>query len=373
MVIESLKKVLVLGAGRVGQLIAADLSQDFKVVVSDIDKSAVRLCELANVSVDIVDLSNADKLSELIEIHDPDIVVGALPSLMGYAAMETVIECCKNYVDISFMREDPRDLMMRALLAHVIVVPDCGIMPGLGNIIAGYASHHMRYCNSIDIFVGGVPKSPEPPFNYKAPFAPKDVIEEYTREARLKKDYNVFTKPALSDVEEVWIEDYKLEAFNTDGLRTLLSLSVPNLREKTLRWPGTAATMIDMLADDQFDESMLFEAWRYRECEEDITFMRIIAKGENELGGDQEIRWTMIDESDDPCNHSSMARTTAWPCAVIARMILSGRIYKQGIIMPEELGKDANLYREIIAALKIKGLDIQCHSFNNLVSMQPFC
>ncbi len=354
-------KCLVLGCGRVGSLIATDLAQDFKVVVSDIRMDAVDIVETKNVSFDRVDLLALGTLERLIEIHDPDIVVNATASTMGYGILERVIACKKDIVDISFMRQDPRDLMMRALLAHVTVVPDCGIMPGLGNIMAGYAAEQLRNCQSIEIFVGGVPKSPEPPYNYKAPFAPKDVIEEYTREARLKRDWRVIVKPALSDVEEVWIDDYRLEAFNTDGLRTLLSLNVPNLTEKTIRWPGTARQMIDMLADDQFDEAQLFEAWRYRECEEDITFMNVVAKGKTELGDDV-IRWRLIDESDDPCKHSSMARTTAFPCTVVARMIARGTINQKGVVMPEELGKDPKLYREIVDALKHKGLAIQCHS-----------
>lgn len=346
-----MKKALVLGAGRIGALIVTDLAQDMQVVVSDIDTRAMRLCELPTVTVDITDLSNIDNLKQLIETHNPDVVVGAMPSALGYQTLETVIKCRKNYVDISFMPEDPTQMFTLAAFVKATAVVDCGIMPGLGNLLAGHAYKTMKSLTHLDIFVGGIPRFPEPPYFYKAPFAPSDVMEEYTRPARLKENGEIVTYPALSNVEDLWIGDRKLETFNTDGLRTLLTLPVPNMREKTIRWPGHAAQMEAMLLEPYFKASLLYEAWRYNEGEQDITFMNVTATGD-----DGSLTWQLIDVPTD--GNSSMARTTAFPAAVVARMIANGDIRKPGVHGPEVLGEDLTVYAKIMDALKEKGLEI---------------
>lgn len=350
-----MKKALVLGAGRVGALIATDLSQDMEVVVSDIDIRATRLSELQTVTVDICDLSNTENVKRLIETHNPDVVVGAMPSVLGYQTLETVIKCHKNYVDISFMPEDPKLILFSlAAFVNVTAIVDCGVMPGLGNMIAGHAYKTMKSLTHLDIFVGGVPRFPEPPYFYKAPFAPTDVMEEYTRPARLIENGKIVTYPALSNVEDLWIGDRKLETFNTDGLRTLLTLPVPNMREKTIRWPGHAAMMQEMITEPYFKPSTLYEAWKYNEGEQDITFMNVTATGD-----DGSITWKLIDVPTD--GNSSMARTTAFPCAVVARMLANGRIKEYGVHGPEVLGRDVfgkGMFSEIMEALKGKGLDI---------------
>lgn len=358
------KKVLLLGCGRVGKQIAVDLAHDFKVVVSDINPKACSIAEVMFATFDCTDVTK--NLEELIRIHNPDLVINAMSSKVGYNIMERVIKCGKNLVDISFMKEDPRDLEMRALLNNVIVVPDCGVMPGLGSIMSGYAAEHLTNCTEIDILVGGLPRFPEPPYFYKAPFAPEDVLEEYTRPARIKRDGGIETHPAMSDVREIWIDDYKLEAFNTDGLRTLLSLPVPNLTEKTIRWPGHAEAMKEVLGDRtdlaMFDTTNLFKAWQYKDHEPDLTFLVVLARGENELGGETLLTWKLIDTPAEPWIFSSMARTTAFPATTIARLILNGHITQDGIIMPEMLGRDPKIYRAVIESLKHKGLDIQCRA-----------
>ena len=91
-------------------------------------------------------------------------------------------------------------------------------------------------------FVGGLPKNPILPYNYKAPFSPIDVVEEYTRPARIMKNSKVIIKPALTDIEQKYYSNTgMLEGFNTDGLRSILITMkhIPNMVEKTLRFPGT--------------------------------------------------------------------------------------------------------------------------------------
>lgn len=353
-----MKKILVLGCGRIGSLIAKELAKDYQVMVADSKFESLFKAASPGSGMDarLVDLSNKYKLQMTIKSYDPDIVVGALPSVFGLQTLQTIIECGKNYVDISFMPEDPRGLERSAMLAGVTVVIDMGVMPGLGNLMAGHAADKIADCDTIKIFVGGNPENPIPPYFYKAPFAPNDVIEEYTRPARLKKDWCLKTLPAMTGSEMVWTKRCKLEAFNTDGLRTLLSLPVPNMVEKTLRHPGHRDEMIKVLEDPDFDRDELFEAWKYNEGEADRTTMMVHAHGPN-TPHQEWMKWTLDDEMNSETGDSSMARTTAFPCVTVARMILEETIVTPGLLTPEYLALDH--YDEIISRLRAMGLHIE--------------
>jgi len=349
-----MSNVLVLGAGRVGRLIATELGQNCRVIVCDNNTETRTLGALPNIQVEIADLSIPAIVWMLIQRHQPDLVIGALPSVLGLQTLTTVIESGVNYVDISFMAEDPRKLDQLARENGVTAVVDMGIMPGLGNIIAGHAAAELEGCHTIKIYVGGIPVNPIPPFNYKAPFAPSDVVEEYTRPARMMVDGKLVIEPALSRIEDQLFvgrdKFYNLEAFNTDGLRTLLTLGVPNMVEKTLRYEGHAGLM-SMLRDEGFldNPDWLYKHWEYGPGEHDITFLRVIAESD-----DDHWAFNLIDYYDAESGHSSMARTTAFPCVTVARMILDGRISETGVIPPENLGKDTCIFHHILTELRIK-------------------
>src|SRR5690606_37486262 len=122
----------------------------------------------------------------------------------------------------------------------VTAVVDCGLAPGLGNILFGRLNEEL---DSIDTFlchVGGLPVVRRKPYEYAAVFSPLDVIEEYTRPARFIENGALVVRPALSDVEKMDLPGVgTLEAFNSDGLRTLaVTMKAPNMKEKTLRYPG---------------------------------------------------------------------------------------------------------------------------------------
>ena len=147
-------KIIVLGSGLVGSVMAKDLSNQHDVTVADIsNKSLEKLPK--NINKICEDLSKESALEILIK--DYDIVVGALPGFMGYRAMERVIKCGKNIVDISFYSEDPFGLDKLAKENKVVAVMDCGVAPGMGNIIF---SHHDRSMEIKDYecLVGGLPK-----------------------------------------------------------------------------------------------------------------------------------------------------------------------------------------------------------------------
>lgn len=232
-----MKKIIVLGAGMVGSTIASDLSKNYEVVVCDINKE--RLNEISSgirVKILQADLSDKNNLKDIVK--DSDIIVGAVPGFMGFETLKTIIEAGKNVVDISFFDEDPFRLDELAKQNNVTAIVDCGVAPGLSNIILGYHSERLKI-DSFECYVGGLPFERKPPFEYKAPFSPSDVIEEYTRPARIMINCKVEIKEALSEPELIETEAGTLEAFNTDGLRSLLkTMKIMNMKEKTLRYPG---------------------------------------------------------------------------------------------------------------------------------------
>ena len=232
-----MKKIIVLGCGLVGRAIALDLSNDYDVTSCDYDEFKLNNIKPYNINTLIADLSDFRTIAKIIEPYD--IVIGAVPGYMGYKVLQEVIKAGKNAVDISFFPEDSMTLNELAEKNNVSAIVDCGVAPGMSNILLGYHYSRMKVENFI-CYVGGLPIMRKFPFQYKAPFSPIDVIEEYTRPARFMENSIIKTVSALSDSEYITFDEIgTLEAFNTDGLRTMLkTMKVPNMKEKTLRYPG---------------------------------------------------------------------------------------------------------------------------------------
>ena len=233
-------KIAILGAGMVGRAMAIDLAKNNEVTSFDIsNKSLSILAEkskiIKTVQADLTDYKNYTNL-----LANFDYVITAVPGFMGYKTLEAVINAKKNVVDISFFPEDALQLDALAKKNQVTAIVDCGVAPGMSNFIIGYHNARMKIEN-FECMVGGLPKKRTQPFEYKAPFSPIDVLEEYTRPARYVENSCIVTKPALSDAELIDFDQVgTLEAFNTDGLRSILFTMghIPNMKEKTLRYPG---------------------------------------------------------------------------------------------------------------------------------------
>ena len=332
-------KAIVMGAGMVGSVIAEDLANSgLSVTIADINVAALaRISERSNHTITIaeVDCSDQDAIAALI--CDADIVIGALPSWLGIDALETVITSGKSYCDISFMQEDPRSLDQLAKEHSVTCVVDFGVAPGMSHLLCSVANETLDVCQRLDIVVGGLPLDRKWPWEYKAPWSPRDVIEEYIRPARLVEHGKMITREALSECVLMELPGIgTLEAFNSDGLRTLCdTLDVPFMKERTLRYPGHAEQM-RMLRDGGFFKTeeieiagqkvkpidmtakILIDGWKYKEGEADLTVMRV--EGEGTIGDTQMlIRWDLLDYYDHQKDQSSMARTTGFPAAVSDR------------------------------------------------------
>ena len=365
-----MKKVIVLGAGLVGKAIAIDLSKNFQVTAADINAENLNKLQ-AHQSIEEmkIDLSNLDAVKEIVS--DYDLVVGALPSFLGYQTLEAVIESGKNIVDISFLSEDPFELDQLAKERNVIAVVDCGVAPGMSNMILGHHNHKMKV-EKFDCMVGGLPVVRSWPYKYKAPFSPIDVLEEYTRPARIVENGNVVTKPALSELETVEFDRIgSLEAFNTDGLRTLLkTMKIPFMRERTLRYPGHAELMkvLDetgffnkepinvngqVIVPIELTAKLLFPKWKLKDGEEEFTVMRVEIEG-MENGEKKRYVYDLFDQYDKATQTSSMARTTGYTCSAVVNLILNNEFTPKGISPPEFVGADERCFKNVMEYLKAR-------------------
>lgn len=362
-------KIAVLGAGMVGRTIAEDLSQSFEV--TSVDRSPEHLQLVANRAQQIqtiqFDLMDYDSYPRLL--RDFDMVVTAVPGFMGYKTLQHVIASGKDVVDISFSPEDVLELHELAIAQQVTAIVDCGVAPGMGNLILGRYNEEMTI-DSFECYVGGLPKQRVLPFEYKAPFSPIDVIEEYTRPARLKENGFVVTKPALSEIELMDFEEVgTLEAFNTDGLRSILETMphIPNLKEKTLRYPGHASLIMSLqragffatepvdingivVSPLHFTTSILFKEWHLAPMEEEYTVMCVLVKGIKE-GIPASIEYRLLDRYDITTKTTSMARSTGYTCTGAVHLIAQKLFKKKGVYPPELIGSDPACFDYILGHL----------------------
>lgn len=366
------KKVIVLGAGMVGRAIALDLAHRYAVTAADVDgQRLARLKEEAPIRTVTANLSQAETLKKLVA--DCDLVIGAVPGFLGFQTLKNVIECEKDIVDISFFAEDPFQLDALAQQQGVTAVIDCGVAPGMCNILLGYHNARMNV-ESYECLVGGLPVKRSWPYQYKAPFSPIDVIEEYTRPARYVENGRLITREALSDPEHVEFDEIgTLEAFNTDGLRTLLrTMRIPNMREKTLRYPGHSEYIRVLRETGFFSQDpveinglkitplevtakLLFPKWRLDPDEPEFTIMRVKIQGVEDSQR-REYVYELLDRFDPKTKTSSMARTTGYTCAAVATLVLEGAFTQEGIVPPEYIGADERCYRALLEYQRKRGV-----------------
>ena len=359
-----MKKIIVLGGGLVGGVMALDLSKDHDVTVADRSGEVLgRLRRKGKLNTVEADLSDPEAIKKLVAGFD--LVVGALPGFMGYGALRAVLEAGKNVVDISFFPEDPFGLDKLAKAQGVTAVVDCGVAPGMGNIILGY--HHAREkVKRFRCMVGGLPQVRQWPWEYKAVFSPVDVIEEYVRPARYVEGGRLVVRPALSDPELIDFDGVgTLEAFNTDGLRSLIKTmpDVPDMIEKTLRYPGSIEYLRVLRESGFFSEEeieingarirpvdftarLLFPLWKLKDGEGDFTLMRVEVETEGKTW-----QYDLLDHYDPETDTISMARTTGFTCTAVANLVLSGKYGRKGICPPEFVGPDENCFNFIMGYL----------------------
>ncbi len=367
-------KVAVLGAGMVGSAIAWDLAGEFEVTSFDADEPALSRVSARNPSINTirVDLSRYDQYSEWLSPFD--IAVTAVPGFMGYRTLEAVIRAGKPVADISFFPEDALALDGLAKEKSVVVITDIGVAPGMSNLILGYHDAQMPV-SRFECYVGGLPRIRKKPFEYKAPFSPVDVIEEYTRPARLKENGAIVVKPALSEREWMHFEGIgTLEAFNTDGLRSLLHTMphIPDMKEKTLRYPGHIDIIIALREAGFFEETplaidghlisplrftsrILFHDWKLHPGEEELTIMRVMVEG-GVAGHAERVEYTLLDRFDPVSQITSMSRTTGYTCTAAVHLIARRLFAETGVSPPERVGRHSACFEFVLSHLRDRGV-----------------
>jgi saccharopine dehydrogenase-like NADP-dependent oxidoreductase len=367
-------KILILGTGLVGRPMALDLVNDksFDVAVADISEKQLNSIGDNRISKIRADLSNETGLKALVKPYD--MILNAVPGSIGFSTLKWCIESGKDVVDIAFYPEDPFNLSELAKAKNVRVICDIGVAPGMSNLLTGYAAHQLDHISKVDIYVGGLPKVRTKPWEYKAVFSPTDVIEEYTRPARMVEHSKIVTKPALTEIELLEFENVgTLEAFNSDGLRSLMfTIKADQMREKTLRYPGYAEK-IKLLSDNGFfkpeamdingqkvsplemTSKLLFDQWKLQSGEVDITVMRIVIEGEKD-GESLRLQYDLYDEYDPETSIHSMARTTGYTATMAIRLLNKGLYTTTGITVPEFLGKEKKVVDFMLDGLKDRGI-----------------
>lgn len=374
-------RALVVGCGRIGSAAVQDLSQTLscvEVVVADKDsvaaKKAVEKIGRRNLSWMLLDVTKPRRLVEVLKNFD--LVLGFLPPKLGLRLVKACIQAGKNLVDVSYTPENPLVLHDQALKADVAIVPNCGLAPGISNILVGHAVAKLDKVEKVHIFVGGLPEKPTPPLGYVITWSPESLIEMYTSKARIVKNGKIVEVEALSGLENLDFPQIgRLEAFYTDGLRTLLYTiqGVDEMWEKTLRYPGHAEKM-KLLRDLGFFSceeitvngvklqpskvtAKLFERKLYSHAVKDVVALKVEVYGSKERVKTRYI-YTLIDFYDEKGGVTAMARTTGFTASIVAKLILEGKIRLKGVIPPERLGMDGEIYQQIMAELGGRGIKI---------------
>jgi saccharopine dehydrogenase-like NADP-dependent oxidoreductase len=372
--------VLTLGCGYIGSVLAKELAKSIpsaEIVISDNDMRRIDM--IANeikkdnvhpIQLDIFDYNRVVRL-----MKNFDLVVGLTPGRIGYQTMKASIQAGVNMVDLSYMPEDPLTLNKEALKAGITIIPDCGVAPGLSNILVGRAFSMLDNVKNVEILVGGLPQKPIPPLNYKVTWCLEDLIEEYVRKAKIVKDGKTIEVEALEGLEEIEFPGVsKLEAFYTDGIRTLHHTikGVENMWEKTLRYPGHAEKIKFLRDLGFFDERVLEEVnLSPRELVikilehnlnlpevKDFLLMKIKVNGIK--GGLESLHsFYLLDRYDEIDKVTAMGRTTAYTAFAVIQLFVKGLIEEKGVSPPEKLGMNDKLFSEVMIQLRKKGIEIK--------------
>jgi lysine 6-dehydrogenase len=372
--------IVVLGVGMIGHAMALDLVQNFDVTVVDRDKTALSRLTKANDKIKSI-VSNLTELKSFNELLAPfDLVICAVPGFMGFETLKKILLAGKNVVDISFFPEKCFDLDYLAKKNNCFAIVDCGVAPGMDNIILGYLDTQLEVKN-FECLVGGLPSKREWPFNYKAPFSPIDVIEEYTRPARYVENGELVTREPLSDCELMEIQRVgTLEAFNTDGLRSLIYTMdhIPNMKEKTLRYPGHAEYIKVLQKSGFFSEEtleidgipfrpiditarILNDNWKLKSSDEEFTVMRITIEGDQN-GKKRRYIYRLLDKGSENPKLTSMARTTGYTATAVANYVSKNKI-EPGVFAPETIGALDGGYTFVLDYLKERGVEYRIEEF----------
>jgi lysine 6-dehydrogenase len=371
-------KVLVIGCGKVGSEIARDLAKESEVdsvVAADASlENLKRLRRIERITTRRLDISQKKAVQQTM--RSADLVCGALPGRIGFQVMTNAVEAGRDLVDISYTPENPFKLHSKARDKEIVLVPQCGVAPGLSNMFVGDADRRLGSISHVRIFVGGLPQKPVGPLNYRIVFSLEDVINEYSRPVNViengqKKQVEALSGKGLLNFPGVG----RLEYFLTDGLGSL-PRSFPKVRdmyELTLRYPGHAEMMNTLRVLGFFDRRPLLVNGFHLEprrlslallknamspgSPEDLLAMKVEVEGR---GGKKDVvSYHVLDYYDGKRHVSAMSRTTAYPCTSVALLVGRRKLGRSGVVTPERIAGDKTHFAHILSRLKGRGVNVK--------------
>lgn len=375
-------KILVLGCGNIGSVAARDLAESLpsaEIILADMNESrakeAASKVDQENVSWIRVDASNHNELVSALKKFD--IAIGALPGEIGYQVCKASCVAGIDLVDVSYMPEDVMTLQKDASKTGICILPDCGMSPGLGSVLVGYAVSKLDKVGNVHMLNGGLPEKPIPPLGYMITWSVKDLIDMYSRKVNIVREGKIVQVPAMSGLQEINFPGVgKLEAFYTDGLRTMLYTfkNVKNMWEKSLRYPGHVEK-IGLLKDLGFFEekelkiekfsisprevtAKLLESKLKRKDIGDIVVMLIEVDG-TKNGNRVQYTYQVLDHYDKKHQVTAMGRTTAYTASVVAQLLAQKAIKEKGVIPPEKLGMNRELYNKFMSLMKKRNISVK--------------
>jgi saccharopine dehydrogenase-like NADP-dependent oxidoreductase len=374
-------KVLIIGCGNIGSVSAQDLVKSVpstEIVVADKNekraKDVAEKIEKDNVSWTGLDTSNHGELVNTLKGFD--LAMGFLPGKLGYGLCKACIDAGKDLVDVSYMAENPMTLNASAAKAGVTIVPDCGLAPGISNVLVGHAVGKLDEVKAVHVMVGGLPERSVPPLGYTITWSPESLIDEYTRKVVIVKKGRKVEIEALSGVEAITFPKVgELEAFYTDGLRTLLYTmeNVEEMWEKTLRYLGHAEKIKAFQTLGFFDEKKidvegvnvsprkltvkLIGEKLWKPEVKDIVVLKVEVVGV-ENGKKTSYSYHLLDNYDKKQGITAMARTTAYPASIVAQLMLKKAVKEKGVVPPEKIGMDKKLFSQFSDGLKKRGIKV---------------
>jgi len=381
-------KALIVGCGNIGSVAAEDLANSMssiEVVIADKDEKRAKTVAdgigKSNVSHRTIDVTNRKTLVHTLS--DFDVILGFLPGKLGYQLIEACIEAERDLVDVSFMAENPLELSNNAVKAAVTIVPDCGLAPGISNLLVGQAAASLDEVCDVHIMVGGLPEKDVPPLGYVITWSPDSLIDEYTRKARIVRKGKIVDVEVLSGLETIGFPGFgKLEAFFTDGLRTLMYTirSTGDMWEKTLRYSGHAEKikllkMLGFFEDTQVQVDGTAVSPRKLTAKllgkkltnpemHDIVALKVEVSG---IANGKKTRrvYHLLDECDRKRGITAMARTTAYPASIVAQLMLKKLVKEKGVVPPEKLGMDAKIAKAFLSDLAKRGVHVNCRKMSD--------
>lgn len=325
-----------LGGGLVGSFVTRKLVEDgFEVHLFDVVNRATPAV------FHLKDAASADHSSA-------DLIVNMVPGSIGHDVLRVLHEQGHNIVDLSFSETTPDQLPA----GQGVVLWDVGIAPGLSNMLVALAQRELGRLDKVSIKVGGNPAQPDDGWSYMAPFSPHDVIAEYTRPARIVRDGAVTVVPAMDELHTVDANGRTMEAFLTDGLRSLINLPADSMGEYTVRWPGH----IQRYQRTTLSPDELVDAWAFDPQRPEFTWMEVRVEA-----GDKTRVWTVEDGGKD--GDSSMARTTGLVTFACIKAWSERTLFDRGVHPPEDLPDD--VIHDVIEVLKNEGVTVDLRAFDD--------